>query len=547
PHDTMKLIVLGCVLATVYSEANLEALGPAQHFERTPNNNLVQVKNIGAHPGLNNGLFNSQNQRSSSYNQGLNNQRFQSQFKNQRLNQQSQTFNQASQAFNQQNQNLNQQNQLSQFSQQNRGFSINTEPFSFNNHQFSNPNLVEVSVDENRQQQFLQNQDRQRQASQNQQGQRQSFSGQKSQDSQSQQRQAVLNQQRQRQHQLAQRQQQQQQQQQQLALRQQHQQQQQHQFAQRQEQQRQQQFAQRQQQQQQQQQQLALRQQQQQQQQHQQQFAKRQQQEQQRQQQFAQRQQQQQEQQHQFNNQNQQRLSQATKNPFLNNRGFQQSSRPQSNFQNNRINRIIPVPEPAQTSLVIPGSQIQSKRPSRINHFHNQGVQSIQNQFQQGQRFLGTPLHEIAGHLQRVDSDEILGVFQPFSIPVSASLFEGNVNSQFSCARDGQGFFADPFDNCQQFHVCTRVQGRNTPDLYRFTFQCAEGEYFDQAALTCLRRAGSTSGSCPASASVYQNSKARALQLFSAFSATPYTPGTNPPGICYLANNSRFVTGIRRK
>merc|ERR1712168_1533146 len=442
---TMKLIVIGCLLASAYS-ANLEALaGPqGQYFERTPNNNLVQIKYVGAGSGLNNAAFNSQNQRTGNFNQELNNQQFQAQVssQNQRLNQNNQQ-NQFTQVFTQGTQNLNQQSQVAQFAQQNQGFSVvNAKPFSFNGNQFANPNLVEVSFDENRHQQFIANQERQRQQFQTQPKQGQAFQNQQRQSQQQQQQQQQL-QQRQREQQI---------------------------------------------------------------------------------------------QQNQFKTQEQQRLTQISqaqvqnKNPFFN-RGFQQQT---------SINRIIPVPERVQSTVVVPQTQFQGH--NRINHIHHQG--SFQNQFPQPIR---TPMREIAGHLQRVDSDEILGIFQPFTIPVSASLYEGNVNSQFSCAAQGQGFYADPSTNCQQFHVCTRVQGRNTPDLYRFTFQCAEGEYFDQGALTCLRLAGLRSGSCAASPSVYQSSKNRALQLFSAFSATPYTPGATPPGICYLANQAHFVTGIRRK
>merc|ERR1739838_385470 len=438
--STMKLIVIGCLLASAYS-ANLEALaGPqGQYFERTPNNNLVQIKYVGAGSGLNNAAFNSQNQRTGNFNQELNNQQ-----------------NQFTQVFTQGTQNLNQQSQVAQFAQQNQGFSVvNAKPFSFNGNQFANPNLVEVSFDENRHQQFIANQERQRQQFQTQPKQGQAFQNQQRQSQQQQQQQQQLQQQQQQQQRQRQQQKQQQQQ--------------------------------RQRQQQQQQQQL-------------------------------QRQREQQSQQNQFKTQEQQRLTQISqaqvqnKNPFFN-RGFQQQT---------SINRIIPVPERVQSSLVVPQTQFQGH--NRINHIHHQG--SFQNQFPQP---ISTPMREIAGHLQRVDSDEILGIFQPFTIPVSASLYEGNVNSQFSCAAQGQGFYADPSNNCQQFHVCTRVQGRNTPDLYRFTFQCAEGEYFDQGALTCLRLAGLRSGSCAASPSVYQSSKNRALQLFSAFSATPTPPAQPHP------------------
>merc|ERR1719431_472078 len=204
----MKLIVIGCLLASAYS-ANLEALaGPqGQYFERTPNNNLVQIKYVGAGSGLNNAAFNSQNQRTGNFNQELNNQQFQAQVssQNQRLNQNNQQ-NQFTQVFNQGTQNLNQQSQVAQFAQQNQGFSVvNAKPFSFNGNQFANPNLVEVSFDENRHQQFIANQERQSQQFQTQPKQGQAFQNQQTQRQQQQQQQQ---QQRQRQQQQQQQQQQ---------------------------------------------------------------------------------------------------------------------------------------------------------------------------------------------------------------------------------------------------------------------------------------------------------------------------------------------------
>merc|ERR1719431_1809142 len=213
----MKLIVIGCLLASAYS-ANLEALaGPqGQYFERTPNNNLVQIKYVGAGSGLNNAAFNSQNQRTGNFNQELNNQQFQAQVssQNQRLNQNNQQ-NQFTQVFTQGTQNLNQQSQVAQFAQQNQGFSVvNAKPFSFNGNQFANPNLVEVSFDENRHQQFIANQERQSQQFQTQPKQGQAFQNQQRQSQQQQQQQQQ--QQRQRQQQQQQQQQQQRQREQQI-------------------------------------------------------------------------------------------------------------------------------------------------------------------------------------------------------------------------------------------------------------------------------------------------------------------------------------------
>merc|ERR1740137_383059 len=197
----MKLIVIGCLLASAYS-ANLEALagpqaGPqGQYFERTPNNNLVQIKYIGAGSGgLNNAAFNSQNQRTGNFNQELNNQQFQTT------------------QVSSQNQKLNQQNQVAQFAQQNTGFGVNAKPFSFSNYQFANPNLVEVSFDENRHQQFIANQERQSQQFQTQPKQGQDFQNQQRQRQQQAQQQQIERQQQQQQAQQQQRERQQQQQQ----------------------------------------------------------------------------------------------------------------------------------------------------------------------------------------------------------------------------------------------------------------------------------------------------------------------------------------------
>merc|ERR1740137_95215 len=210
----MKLIVIGCLLASAYS-ANLEALaGPqGQYFERTPNNNLVQIKYIGAGSGgLNNAAFNSQNQGTGNFNQELNKQQFQTtqvSSQNQRLNQN----NQQNQGLNQFTPVLNQQNQVAQFAQQNTGFSVNAKPFSFSNNQFANPNLVEVTFDENRRQQFIADQERQSQQIQTQPKQGQDFQNQQRQRQQQAQQQQIERQQQQQQEQQQQREREQQQQQ----------------------------------------------------------------------------------------------------------------------------------------------------------------------------------------------------------------------------------------------------------------------------------------------------------------------------------------------
>ncbi|CAL4159457.1 unnamed protein product, partial [Meganyctiphanes norvegica] len=203
PRSTMKLLLIGCVLASAYS-VKLDNLRSGQYLERTPNNNLVQITYTGVQDGglydnsqyagserygynnqfsnqlsnqvshvnynyrnqlLNNAKIYNRNQRYGNINQYLNNQGSQNQFSNQnprlnQYNQQNQRINQVNkinQDFNQENHNVNQH---TYYSQQNRVFNQQYGPFSFNNHQFANPNLVEISIDENRHQQLFQNPNR---------------------------------------------------------------------------------------------------------------------------------------------------------------------------------------------------------------------------------------------------------------------------------------------------------------------------------------------------------------------------------------------------
>ncbi|KAK7084076.1 hypothetical protein SK128_021210 [Halocaridina rubra] len=148
-------------------------------------------------------------------------------------------------------------------------------------------------------------------------------------------------------------------------------------------------------------------------------------------------------------------------------------------------------------------------------------------------------MKEIAGHIQSIEGDIILGVFRSFYVPQSSNLYEGTISSSFSCSAYGQGYYADEENSCQMFHVCTPVESHDgAATQYRFTFRCAEGEQFDQRSLTCSR----SSNTCSSASSLFRNSQQQSQRLFSGFSSPA---GPTNTGVCYLAKN-QIITGIRK-
>ncbi|KAJ1526946.1 hypothetical protein ONE63_008494 [Megalurothrips usitatus] len=63
------------------------------------------------------------------------------------------------------------------------------------------------------------------------------------------------------------------------------------------------------------------------------------------------------------------------------------------------------------------------------------------------------------------------------------------LSERFSCAGRHYGYYADPDNDCQLFHVCLPVQfddGRGA--MYKWSFVCPEDTVFNQETFTCSRR-----------------------------------------------------------
>ncbi|KAK3930350.1 U-scoloptoxin(01)-Cw1a [Frankliniella fusca] len=63
------------------------------------------------------------------------------------------------------------------------------------------------------------------------------------------------------------------------------------------------------------------------------------------------------------------------------------------------------------------------------------------------------------------------------------------LSEKFSCAGRHYGYYADPDNDCQLFHVCLPVQfddGRGS--MYKWSFVCPEETVFNQETFTCSRR-----------------------------------------------------------
>lgn len=63
------------------------------------------------------------------------------------------------------------------------------------------------------------------------------------------------------------------------------------------------------------------------------------------------------------------------------------------------------------------------------------------------------------------------------------------LSEKFSCAGRHYGYYADPDNDCQLFHVCLPVQfddGRGS--MYKWSFVCPEDTVFNQETFTCSRR-----------------------------------------------------------
>lgn len=70
-------------------------------------------------------------------------------------------------------------------------------------------------------------------------------------------------------------------------------------------------------------------------------------------------------------------------------------------------------------------------------------------------------------------------------LPANATAIRENISDGFSCQNKSNGYYADPENDCQIFHVCHNVdygmtrRGRKML-VYRWSFICPEDTVFDQ-------------------------------------------------------------------
>uniref|UniRef100_A0A336MUW2 CSON001644 protein n=1 Tax=Culicoides sonorensis TaxID=179676 RepID=A0A336MUW2_CULSO len=92
-------------------------------------------------------------------------------------------------------------------------------------------------------------------------------------------------------------------------------------------------------------------------------------------------------------------------------------------------------------------------------------------------------------------------------LPANATAIRENISDGFSCKNKSNGYYADPQNDCQIFHVCHNVdygmtrRGRKMM-VYRWSFICPEETVFDQNQYTCVRKTES-SIECPESPQYY--------------------------------------------
>ncbi|XP_076048767.1 uncharacterized protein LOC143029750 [Oratosquilla oratoria] len=432
----MKLLITGTLLVVVAAAANLDVVRQGEQiFERTPNNNLVQVKYIDNSRFTTSQPFHRQNQRAQVRSFSGNNQGF---FSNQdsQFDQQGGRFQQHQR--NQFTTNLqNQRNRFSDNSQHQRNqFSGNlnrhssNQQFSFNNNQHRNPHLVDVTFVGEQQNRNAQNQGQflSRGFNQNQNQQSRDFFNNQPQ--------------------------------------------------------------------------------------HDRQF---------------------QDQNREFFGQNQQNrdfFNQPQQNEFLNqnNRNFASQQNNNNQFFRNSQNQ---------------GEQVFHVTTSGQHQLQRQIGGSLSNQEHFSRSFginNNNERREVSGHIQ-TDAGNILGVFQSFFVPASATLAEGLISSSFTCENYGRGFYTDPDNNCRYFHVCSPVRDpvstQSSNNYYRFTFQCGTDEQFDQERMTCVRT--ELTNACPNARSFFSFSQDRSRNLFTSF------PDSSFHGDYFYIGNNGIVTGIRRK
>ncbi|XP_047500878.1 uncharacterized protein LOC125046918 isoform X2 [Penaeus chinensis] len=78
-------------------------------------------------------------------------------------------------------------------------------------------------------------------------------------------------------------------------------------------------------------------------------------------------------------------------------------------------------------------------------------------------------------------------------LPDNATLLRPNIKDTFSCIGRTYGYYADPDNDCQIFHVCLPLHSLyptlfKTQTTYHFSFICGNQTSFDQASMACVHK-----------------------------------------------------------
>ncbi|XP_063614454.1 uncharacterized protein LOC134787603 [Penaeus indicus] len=82
-------------------------------------------------------------------------------------------------------------------------------------------------------------------------------------------------------------------------------------------------------------------------------------------------------------------------------------------------------------------------------------------------------------------------------LPDNATLLRPNIKDTFSCSGKTYGYYADPDNDCQIFHVCLPLHSLyptlfKAQTTYHFSFICGNQTAFDQASMACVHQGSFT-------------------------------------------------------
>ncbi|KAF6204081.1 hypothetical protein GE061_002421 [Apolygus lucorum] len=93
----------------------------------------------------------------------------------------------------------------------------------------------------------------------------------------------------------------------------------------------------------------------------------------------------------------------------------------------------------------------------------------------------------MAAAMPRVRVERSLGL-ERFTLPDNATTIRENIDTTFTCDARPYGYYADPENDCQIFHVCLPVmfQGQRS-ETFMWSFICPQDTIFNQERFTCTR------------------------------------------------------------